>query len=120
MSLSLGCMALHVVVALATTASLVCPTRLATSGAAAARAAPPVAQFGGLPNLKVQKSERLLIREAWERADAYRPGKPNWFTQKQKEWYGIRLLLIRECLACSHNRNVVHTQAIIGYLLCVG
>ena len=28
------------------------------------------AQFG----FKVQKSERLLIREAWEKADAYRPG----------------------------------------------
>jgi hypothetical protein len=39
------------------------------------------AQFG----FKVQKSERLLIREAWERADAYRPGKPNWFTQQQKD-----------------------------------
>ena len=34
---------------------------------------------------KVQKSERLLIREAWERADAYRPGQPNWFTQQQKD-----------------------------------
>ena len=43
----------------------------------------PVAQFGGA--FKVQKSERLLIREAWERADAYRPGKPNWFTQQQKD-----------------------------------
>jgi len=43
---------------------------------------PPVAQWGGF---KVQKSDRLLIREAWERADAYRPGKPNWFTQKPKE-----------------------------------
>lgn len=40
------------------------------------------AQWGGF---KVQKSDRLLIREAWERADAYRPGKPNWFTQKPKE-----------------------------------
>ena len=43
----------------------------------------PVAQFGGA--FKVQKSERLLIREAWERADAYRPGKPNWFTQQKKD-----------------------------------
>ena len=40
-----------------------------------------VAQFG----FKVQKSERLLIREAWERADAYRPGQANWFTKKQKD-----------------------------------
>ena len=45
------------------------------------RHAAAVAQFG----FKVQKSERLLIREAWERADAYRPGKPNWFTQQQKD-----------------------------------
>jgi len=50
--------------------------------AAAGRSAPVVAQWGGF---KVQKSERLLIREAWERADALRPGKPNWFTQKPKD-----------------------------------
>jgi len=46
------------------------------------RAPPVVSQWGGF---KVQKSDRLLIREAWERADAYRPGKPNWFTQKPKD-----------------------------------
>ena len=27
----------------------------------------------------------MARREAWERADAYRPGKPNWFTKKQKD-----------------------------------
>lgn len=45
------------------------------------RAPPPTAQWGGF---KVQKSDRLLIREAWERADAYRPGKPNWFTKQPR------------------------------------
>ena len=35
-------------------------------------------------SFKPQKSERLLIREAWEKADAFRPGKANWFTQRQK------------------------------------
>jgi len=35
-------------------------------------------------SFKPQKSERLLIREAWEKADAFRPGKANWFTQQQK------------------------------------
>ena len=41
------------------------------SGAAACRrrSTAPAAQFG----FKIQKSERLLIREAWERADAYLP-----------------------------------------------
>jgi predicted O-methyltransferase YrrM len=33
----------------------------------------------------VQKSDRLLIREAWERADAWRPGTKNWFTRKTKD-----------------------------------
>lgn len=52
----------------------------------------PTAQFG----FKVQKSERLLIREAWERADAYRPGKPNWFTQQQKDLAGLHEALFPE------------------------
>jgi len=53
----------------------------APTSAIAQRTATPLAQFG----FKVQKSERLLIREAWERADAWRPGKANWFTQQQKD-----------------------------------
>ena len=51
-----------------------------------------VAQFG----FKVQKSERLLIREAWERADAYRPGKANWFTQQQKDLVELHEKLVPE------------------------
>ena len=47
-------------------------------------------QFG----FKVQKSERLLIREAWEQADAYRPGKPNWFTKKQKDLVALHGALL--------------------------
>jgi len=46
---------------------------------------PPRAQAAAQFGFKVQKSDRLLIREAWERADAYRPGKANWFTQEQKD-----------------------------------
>ena len=53
------------------------------------RGRPAVAQFG----FKVQKSERLLIREAWERADAFRPGKPNWFTKKQKDLTALHAAL---------------------------
>jgi len=54
---------------------------VAVRSAAHHRHAAPACQFG----FKVQKSERLLIREAWEKADAYRPGKANWFTQQQKD-----------------------------------
>ena len=54
--------------------------------------ADPIAQFG----FKVQKSERLLIREAWEAADAYRPGKPNWFTQQQKDLIELHKVLLPE------------------------
>ena len=56
------------------------------------RGRPAVAQFG----FKVQKSERLLIREAWERADAFRPGKPNWFTKKQKDLTALHNALLPE------------------------
>ena len=56
------------------------------------RGRPAVAQFG----FKVQKSERLLIREAWERADAFRPGKPNWFTKKQKDLTALHAALLPE------------------------
>ena len=56
----------------------------------------PTAQFG----FKVQKSERLLIREAWERADAYRPGKANWFTQQQKDLVELHETLMPELDAC--------------------
>ena len=59
--------------------------------AAVRRAPPVVAQWGGF---KVQKSDRLLIREAWERADAYRPGKPNWFTQKAKDLTSLHAELL--------------------------
>ena len=51
-----------------------------------------VMQFG----FKVEKSERLLIREAWERADAYRPGKPNWFTQQPKDIVELHKALLPE------------------------
>jgi predicted O-methyltransferase YrrM len=64
----------------------------ASSQLARSRAAAPVAQFG----FKVQKSERLLIREAWERADAYRPGKPNWFTQQPKDLVELHKTLLPE------------------------
>ena len=46
--------------------------------------------------LQVQKSERLLIREAWERADAWRPGKANWFTQQQKDLVELHNTLLPE------------------------
>ena len=64
------------------------------TGAATTRStlAQVVAQFG----FKVQKSERLLIREAWERADAYRPGKKNWFTQQQKDLVELHEQLLPE------------------------
>ena len=54
------------------------PTSTASSCNRRRAGAVPTAQFG----FKVQKSDRLLIREAWEKADAYRPGKANWFTQQ--------------------------------------
>lgn len=57
------------------------PTLTASSHNRRRAGAVPTAQFG----FKVQKSDRLLIREAWEKADAYRPGKANWFTQQQKD-----------------------------------
>lgn len=41
---------------------------------------PTVRQQFGLP-----KSGRQSTREAWERADRYRPGERNWFTREQKE-----------------------------------
>ena len=50
------------------------------------------AKFG----FKVQKSELLLIREAWERDDAFRPGKPNWFTKKQKDLTVLHATLLPE------------------------
>ena len=65
----------------------------AGSGRRAAASAPAaVMQFG----FKVEKSERLLIREAWERADAYRPGKPNWFTQQPKDIVELHKALLPE------------------------
>jgi len=76
---------LQLVALAAATSLLRCPgpSVRSTGNTAASRTSVsgPTAQFG----FKVQKSERLLIREAWERADAYRPGKPNWFTQQQKD-----------------------------------
>jgi predicted O-methyltransferase YrrM len=62
------------------------------SDAAPGRASSPAAQFG----FNVQKSERLLIREAWERADAWRPGKANWFTQQQKDLVELHKTLLPE------------------------
>ena len=55
------------------------PNRASYRRGAVLRTPPVVVQWGGF---KGKKSERLLIREAWERGDAYRPGKPNWFTQQ--------------------------------------
>ena len=74
-----------------------------------------VAQFG----FKVQKSERLLIREAWERADAYRPGKANWFTKKQKD-----LVRLHEALKPELERQVAvpppsNATSLLGALLKV-
>ena len=66
----------------AAAASFVAPRSAVASASMPARRSSDVRQQFGF---KVQKSERLLIREAWERADAYRPGKPNWFTQQQKD-----------------------------------
>jgi predicted O-methyltransferase YrrM len=39
----------------------------------------PTMQFG------FKGSERLLARKAWEAADAYRPGKSNWFNNQQQD-----------------------------------
>ena len=67
------------------------------SPASSIRSKPPAMQLGGFGSaFKVQKSERLLIREAWERADAYRPGKPNWFTQQQKDLVELHNTLVPE------------------------
>mmetsp|Transcript_118528 Transcript_118528/g.215576 ORF Transcript_118528/g.215576 Transcript_118528/m.215576 type:complete len:423 (-) Transcript_118528:52-1320(-) len=38
-------------------------------------------QFG----FEIPKSGRQQTREAWERADVYRPGEKNWFTRDQKD-----------------------------------
>ena len=65
--------------------------------APAARSGAPAMQLGNFKDaFKVQKSERLLIREAWERADAYRPGKANWFTQQQKDLVDLHNTLLPE------------------------
>ena len=83
------------VLALATTSVLCLQSSIAAlqpKMAAQPRGRPAVAQFG----FKVQKSERLLIREAWERADAFRPGKPNWFTKKQKDLTALHAALLPE------------------------
>ena len=77
------------------TTSVMCLQSIAAlqpTTAAQPRSRPVVAQFG----FKVQKSERLLIREAWERADAYRPGKANWFTKKQKDLISLHHALTPE------------------------
>lgn len=50
----------------------------------AARRAPDVRQQFGIGS-DVQKSSRQLTREAWEKADAFRPGKANWFTKEGKD-----------------------------------
>ncbi len=71
-------------------AALVGPQACAAPSHAARRGGVIEAQFG----FKVQKSERLLIREAWEKADAYRPGKPNWFTQGQKDLVDLHKSLL--------------------------
>ena len=79
----------------------------ASSQLARSRAAAPVAQFG----FKVQKSERLLIREAWERADAYRPGKPNWFTQQPKDLVELHKTLLPELDLLTCHGGVVQPTA---------
>lgn len=74
-----------------------------------------VAQFG----FKVQKSERLLIREAWERADAYRPGKPNWFTKKQKDLVRLHEVLKPEIEAQQAVPPPSNATSLLGALLKV-
>jgi len=75
----------------------------------------PVAQFG----FKVQKSERLLIREAWEKADAYRPGKANWFTQKKEDLVDLHSELLPEIQAQPANPGAQQNNAtsLLGALL---
>lgn len=48
------------------------------------------------PNFKKNKSKRLSSRESWERADAYRPGKPKWFRQDRKDLVSLHKTLVPE------------------------
>mmetsp|Transcript_15947 Transcript_15947/g.21713 ORF Transcript_15947/g.21713 Transcript_15947/m.21713 type:complete len:582 (-) Transcript_15947:554-2299(-) len=75
----------------------------------------PVAQFG----FKIQKSERLLIREAWERADAYRPGKPNWFTTQKKDLVELHNQLQPEIEALPSLPPPTNATSLLGSLLRV-
>eukprot|EP00962_Isochrysis_galbana_P021278 scaffold6283_cov127-Isochrysis_galbana.AAC.4 len=81
----------------------------------ASRARPPSAQFG----FKIQKSERLLIREAWERADAYRPGKPNWFTTQKKDLIELHRQLQPEIDALPALPPPTNATSLLGSLLRV-
>jgi len=83
--------------------------------ASAARVAAPTAQFG----FKIQKSERLLIREAWERADSYRPGKPNWFTTQKKDLIELHQQLIPEIAALPTEPPPTNATSLLGSLLRV-
>jgi len=87
------------------------------SGAAACRrrSTAPAAQFG----FKIQKSERLLIREAWERADAYRPGKPNWFTSQKKDLVELHHQLQPEILSMPSEPHPTNETSLLGSLLRV-
>jgi len=83
---------LWLLVGVASASFLQAPSTSRVDASVSQRAAAPHAQFG----FKVQKSERLLIREAWERADAWRPGKANWFTQQQKDLVELHNTLLPE------------------------
>jgi caffeoyl-CoA O-methyltransferase len=87
----------------------------AASASGAGRARPAAAQFG----FKIQKSERLLIREAWERADAYRPGKPNWFTTQKKDLIELHHQLQPEIDALPVLPPPTNATSLLGSLLRV-
>mmetsp|Transcript_94186 Transcript_94186/g.177187 ORF Transcript_94186/g.177187 Transcript_94186/m.177187 type:complete len:429 (+) Transcript_94186:41-1327(+) len=57
------------------------------------RRAPAVRQQFGY---QTEKSDRQLTREAWEKADAFRPGKANWFTKEPKDIVDLHKNLLPE------------------------
>ena len=68
---------------------------------------------------KVQKSERLLIREAWEKADAYRPGRANWFTKQQQDLVGLHESLGGKIDALEELPPASNVTSLLGALLKV-
>jgi len=90
-------------------------TQRSAAAVSRTRASGVRAQFG----FKVQKSERLLIREAWEKADAYRPGQANWFTKQQKDLVGLHKALIPEYEALPSLPPPTNATSLLGSLLKV-